>query len=77
MGDGLCGFGDCVAEMIGFLLIGAVVGVGGAYVIGKRKAKKAGELPDREESESAPAMARLGRRRRNRRPLGSSCGCGG
>lgn len=60
---GICSAWDCVAQMIGFAILGMVAGVGGAYLL-KRHRERAEALPA-----SVPATAGLGRWPR-RRALG-------
>jgi len=68
--EGICGFTDCIAQMIGFALIGAVVGVGGAYLLGQYKGgSRERELPSRSEETVATAGLRGRKRSRKRQPV--------
>lgn len=71
--NGICSAWDCVGEMIGFTIIGVVVGVGGAYLLSRYGKRRELPMPRPEES---PAAAGLGRRYRRQLRSGFGCGCG-
>jgi hypothetical protein len=74
-----CGFTDCLTYLLGGALVGAVVGVGGTYLLsGKRgEARIAAMRKGLRLKEASPATAGLGGRHRSRRPSLGGCGCGG
>jgi hypothetical protein len=63
MREGICAFGDCFAQMLGFAVIGLALGLGGAYLYGKY-GKRERALPEPE-----PAVAGLGQMRRRARKM--------
>lgn len=77
--EGICGFGDCIAQMIGFALIGVAVGVGGSYLLAQQRqsGRRALPMPEEEAATAGLSGRRRGKRRSRRRALGGGCGCGG
>ena len=85
MSDGLCAFGDCIGETIGFAVIGVVVGFGGAYLIGQygnkgARASLPQPRPRRVPADEGEELGRYRKRKqvvrfRRRKSLGD-CGCG-